>query len=59
MMVDHKIDDPRPIVLGPRTRREIELRIRELQGRLKPTVYDLAELARLKELLKSPGGGDA
>jgi hypothetical protein len=27
---------------------------RELEGRFKPTVYDLAELARLRDLLKAP-----
>jgi hypothetical protein len=43
------------LTLRHRTRREIELRIHELERRLRPTIYDLAELARLKELLKSTG----
>jgi hypothetical protein len=47
-------DEPHPhLTLGPRTRREIELRVRELSARLYPTVFDLAELARLEDLLKS------
>jgi hypothetical protein len=58
MMVTNKIDEFRPIVLGPRTKREIELRIRELTGRLHPTIFDLAELARLRDLLRSTGGRD-
>ena len=47
------------LALGPRTTHEIALRVRELEARLKPTVYDLAEIARLKELLASTGGRDA
>jgi hypothetical protein len=42
--------------LGPRTQREIELRIRELEARHKRSIYELAEIARLRELLK--GGRD-
>jgi hypothetical protein len=41
------------ITIGPRTRREIELRIRELRGRRTPSARDHAELARLTEFLKS------
>ncbi|TPV99640.1 MAG: hypothetical protein USCAAHI_00925 [Beijerinckiaceae bacterium] len=60
MVIDKPIIElPPTIQLGPRTRREIELRIRELEGRLKPSIYDLAELARLQDLLKSSGGRDA
>ena len=48
---------PKPkLVLGQRTRHEIILRINELEHRLKPTVYDHAEIARLRDLLKSAGG---
>jgi hypothetical protein len=42
------------LALNPRTRREIELRIRELKARLHPTMKDHAEIARLREML----GGD-
>jgi hypothetical protein len=45
--------ESKPLIFGPRTRREIELRIRELSARLHPTIFDLAELARLRELIKS------
>ena len=45
------------LVLGPRTRREIELRIVELEHRDKKTVFDLAEAARLRELLRDVGAG--
>jgi hypothetical protein len=41
--------------LGPRTRHEVELRVRELKGRLHPTVKDHAELARLRDLLGKGG----
>jgi hypothetical protein len=58
MMVTNKIDEFRPIVLVPRTKREIELRIRELTGRLHLTIFDLAKLARLRDLLRSTGGRD-
>jgi hypothetical protein len=55
-MVEHSINEFRHLILGQRTRREIELRIHELEHRLRPTIYDLAELARLRDLLKSTGG---
>lgn len=61
-MVIHANNTPAPelkLVLGPRTRREVELRIHELERRLKPTIYDHAEIARLRDLLKSTGGHDA
>jgi hypothetical protein len=51
--------ESKPLTIGPRTRREIALRIRELAARLNPTIFDLADLARLRELLKSTGGSDA
>jgi hypothetical protein len=59
-MAINAITTPAPeskLVLGPRTRREIELRIRELAARLKPTIYDLAETSRLHELLRLARGG--
>ena len=55
-MATRTINEFRKLVLGPRTTRGIELRIRELEARVKPTIYDLAELARLKDLLKTAGG---
>jgi hypothetical protein len=45
------------LIIGPRTAREIQLRIAELERRLKPTVYELAELARLRDLLNPQGDG--
>jgi hypothetical protein len=39
------------ITIGPRTHHEIELRIRELRGRRRPTQEDRRELARLTEFL--------
>jgi hypothetical protein len=50
-MVIDKIDDPRPLVIGPRVRTELERRVRELQGRAKPT-RELRELAQLRDFLR-------
>lgn len=47
--------EPKPVVLGPRTRREIELQVRVLEARLKPTLHDRHELARLRQLLNTGG----
>jgi hypothetical protein len=52
-MVIDKIDDPRPLVIGPRMRLELEHRIRELERRFKPTPRDLRELAQLKDFLRA------
>ena len=49
-------DETRPLILGPRVRHEIELRVRELTARREPTIYDLAELVRLQELLNDTEG---
>jgi hypothetical protein len=52
----HKVPSHNPhLNLGPRTRREVELRLRELDGRLHPTVKDHAEAARLRDLLSGDG----
>jgi hypothetical protein len=56
-MARQSINGYRRAVLGPRTTREIQLRIAELEHRLKPTIYDLAELARLRELLRDTRAG--
>jgi hypothetical protein len=40
------------IPIGPRLRAELERRVRELQGRFKPTPHDMRELAQLREILK-------
>jgi len=55
-MITNRIDDPRPLVIGPRVRSELERRIRELAGRFHPSPHDLRELAKLREFLKSTGG---
>jgi len=63
-MATHKVYDPRGVtvkphtnlVLGPRLAVEIRSRVRELKGRLHPTMKDHAELVRLEELLRSMGG---
>jgi hypothetical protein len=55
-MVIDKLDDPRPLVIGPRVRAELERRIRELAGRFHPSPRELRELAKLREFLKSNGG---
>jgi hypothetical protein len=59
--ITHITELPRPrrLTLGQRTQREIALRIRELESRERPRVYDLAEIARLRELLQSTGDRDA
>ena len=47
------------LILGPRVRRDIEQRIRELSARFKPSAADRRELAKLRTflaLLKT--GGD-
>ena len=41
------------IAIGPRTRREIELRIYELQCRHKPAPRDLQEISRVEEFLRT------
>jgi hypothetical protein len=41
------------IAIGPRTRREIELRIRELQCRHRPAPRDLEEISKLEEFLRT------
>jgi hypothetical protein len=41
------------IQIGPRTRREIELRIHELQCRHRPAPAELREIARLQEFLRT------
>jgi hypothetical protein len=41
------------IQIGPRTRREIELRIRELQCRHNPSPRDRQEVSRLQEFLRA------
>ena len=41
------------IQIGPRTRREIELRIRELQCRHNPSQRDRQEVSRLQEFLRT------
>ena len=41
------------ICIGPRTRREIELRIRELQCRYHLAPRDHLEISRLQEFLRS------
>ena len=51
-MVPNSIDQPRPLVIGPRVRAELERQIRELAGRFHPTPRDLRELAQLKEFLR-------
>ena len=53
-MVLDKLDEQRPLVIGPRSRLELEHRIRELERRFKPSPHDLRELAALRELLKAP-----
>jgi hypothetical protein len=53
-MVIDKLDELRPVVIGPRVRLELEHRIRELERRFKPSPHDLRELASLRELLKTP-----
>ena len=58
-MATRNINDFRTLVLGPRPRRQVELRIRELEARPNPSIFDLAEIARLKEMLASAGGGHA
>jgi hypothetical protein len=40
-----------PLVIGPRVRHEIELRIAELRHRHKPSSRDLRELSRLEEFI--------
>ncbi len=52
-MVTDKLDELRPVVIGPRVRLELEHRIRELERRFKPSPHDLRELAALRELLRS------
>jgi hypothetical protein len=42
-----------PLQIGPRTRREIELRIRELQCRYHLAPRDHLEISRLQEFLRS------
>jgi hypothetical protein len=46
------ITEPQPVQIGPRTRNEIERRIRELAGRFHPSGRDLHELSRLRALLR-------
>jgi hypothetical protein len=41
------------ITIGPRTRREIELRIRELQCRYNLAARDRLEISRLQEFLRT------
>ena len=41
------------ITIGPRTRHEIELRIRELRARHNASPRDLREVARLEEFLRT------
>jgi hypothetical protein len=56
MVTDSHITElPPTIQLGPRTRREIELRVRELEARLNPTARDRKERDRLRELLEGAG----
>jgi hypothetical protein len=46
-------DDPRqPVQIGPRLRAELERRVRELQGRAKPTPREMRELAQLRDFLR-------
>lgn len=57
-MVIDRIDEPRPLVIGPRVRAElVGRRVRELEARFRPSPGDLKEVARLKEFLKSTAGG--
>jgi hypothetical protein len=41
------------VTIGPRTRREVELRVRELTARLHPTPADRRELFQLTEFLRT------
>jgi hypothetical protein len=52
-MVIDRIDDPRPLVIGPRVRLELEHRIRELERRFKPTHTEVRELSALRKILKA------
>jgi hypothetical protein len=52
MVIDKPIEE-RALVIGPRLRAELERRVRELQGRAKPTPRELRELAQLKEFLRA------
>jgi hypothetical protein len=59
-MVIDKPTQERPPVIGPRLRAELERRVRELQGRAKPTPREMRELAQLKEFLRiTPRGNDS
>jgi hypothetical protein len=51
-MVTNSIDEPRPLVIGPRVRAELERRVRELAGRFHPSPHDMRELAQLKDFLR-------
>src|ERR1019366_3600832 len=51
-MVIDKPTQERPPVIGPRLRAELERRVRELQGRAKPTPREMRELAQLKDFLR-------
>jgi hypothetical protein len=51
-MVIDKPTQERPPVLGPRLKSELERRVRELEGHLRPTPHDLRELAQLREILR-------
>jgi hypothetical protein len=42
-----------PLAIGPRTRHEIELRIRELRNRHNPAPGDLRGIAQLEEFLRT------
>jgi hypothetical protein len=51
-----RMDIKSGVTIGPRVRRDVEHRIRELEARFRPTVRDLCELQGLKELLRTGGG---
>jgi hypothetical protein len=50
--------DVKTLVIGPRVEADVRRRVRELQSRFKPSYQDRVELTKLREFLKSMGGGD-
>jgi hypothetical protein len=53
MVMTNKTQAEATITIGPRTRHEIELRIRELRARHNASPRDLREVARLEEFLRT------
>jgi hypothetical protein len=53
MVMTNKTQAETTITIGPRTRHEIELRIRELRARHNASPRDLREVARLEEFLRT------